>query len=90
MVSHSVFIEPKEFSVVRHTLTVTFTLTVDCAHVCPFRARPGGPAIEQIPKLPAVMWPLITLFIGGCESLRISVGWVRLSCKRKLPALRGS
>merc|ERR1719183_3385979 len=35
----------------------------------------GGPAIEQIPKLPAVMWPLITLFIGGCEALRISVGW---------------
>jgi len=35
----------------------------------------GGPAIEQIPKLPAVMWPLITIFIGGCESLRISAGW---------------
>merc|ERR1719199_902814 len=33
------------------------------------------PAIEQIPKLPAVMWPLITIFIGGCESLRISKGW---------------
>jgi len=35
----------------------------------------GGPAIEQIPKLPAIMWPLIAVFIGGCESLRISVGW---------------
>ena len=35
----------------------------------------GGPAIEQIPKLPPVMWPLIAIFIGGCESLRISSGW---------------
>jgi len=35
----------------------------------------GGPAIEQIPKLPPIMWPLITIFIGGCESLRISKGW---------------
>merc|ERR1719310_1971473 len=35
----------------------------------------GGPAIEQIPKLPAIMWPLIAIFIGGCESLRISSGW---------------
>merc|ERR1719426_321562 len=35
----------------------------------------GGPAIEQIPKLPPAMWPLITGFIGGCESLRISKGW---------------
>merc|ERR1719224_353267 len=35
----------------------------------------GGPAIEQIPKLPAIMWPLITFGIGLCEALRISVGW---------------
>jgi len=35
----------------------------------------GGPAIEQIPKLPAIMWPLITIGIGSCEALRISVGW---------------
>jgi hypothetical protein len=35
----------------------------------------GGPAIEQIPKLPPAMWPLITGFIGGCEALRISSGW---------------
>jgi len=35
----------------------------------------GGPAVDQIPKLPVVMWPLITIFIAGCESLRISKGW---------------
>jgi len=35
----------------------------------------GGAAIEQIPKLPPIMWPLITFGIGLCESLRISVGW---------------
>merc|ERR1719183_2549858 len=35
----------------------------------------GGPALEQIPKLPPAMWPLITIFIGACEALRISSGW---------------
>merc|ERR1719454_2165430 len=35
----------------------------------------GGPAIEQIPKLPAILWPLIAIGIGSCEALRISVGW---------------
>merc|ERR1711924_463894 len=39
----------------------------------------GGPAIEQIPKLPAIMWPLITIGIGSCEALRISVGWANPS-----------
>merc|ERR1712127_915439 len=32
-------------------------------------------AIDQFAKLPVIMWPLITIFIGGCESLRISKGW---------------
>jgi hypothetical protein len=41
----------------------------------PLFSADGGPAIEQIPKLPVVMWPLITIFIGGCESLRIQAGW---------------
>jgi len=35
----------------------------------------GGPAVDQIPKLPAIMWPLITFGIGLCEAYRISVGW---------------
>jgi hypothetical protein len=35
----------------------------------------GGPAIDQFAKLPVIMWPLITIGIGACEALRISVGW---------------
>ena len=35
----------------------------------------GGPAVDQIPKLPAIMWPLITFGIGLCETYRINVGW---------------
>jgi len=35
----------------------------------------GGPALEQIPKLPPFMWPIIAVGIGSCEALRISVGW---------------
>ena len=41
----------------------------------PLFSGDGGPAIEQIPKLPAIMWPLITFGIGLCESYRINVGW---------------
>merc|ERR1719453_2116439 len=41
----------------------------------PLFSGDGGPAIEQIPKLPVIMWALITIGIGACESLRISVGW---------------
>merc|ERR1719486_460419 len=41
----------------------------------PLFSGDGGPAIEQIPKLPVIMWPLITIGIGACEALRISVGW---------------
>merc|ERR1719164_343651 len=41
----------------------------------PLFSADGGPAIEQIPKLPAIMWPLITFGIGLCESYRINVGW---------------
>merc|ERR1719454_671777 len=35
----------------------------------------GGPAIDQFAKLPVIMWPIITIGIGACEALRISVGW---------------
>merc|ERR1719478_1175346 len=41
----------------------------------PLFSGDGGPAIDQIPKLPAIMWPLITFGIGLCEAYRISVGW---------------
>jgi len=41
----------------------------------PLFAADGGPAIEQIPKLPAFMWPIIAIGVGGCEVYRVSVGW---------------
>merc|ERR1719353_2636429 len=41
----------------------------------PLFSGDGGTAIEQFDKLPPIMWVLITLGIGACESLRISVGW---------------
>jgi len=41
----------------------------------PLFSGDGGTAIEQFDKLPPFMWVLITLGIGACESLRISVGW---------------
>merc|ERR1719407_422937 len=41
----------------------------------PLFSADGGPAIEQIPKLPPYMWPIIAIGIGGCEVYRVSVGW---------------
>jgi len=41
----------------------------------PLFSGDGGTAIEQFDKLPPVMWVLITIGIGSCEALRISVGW---------------
>merc|ERR1719502_1924482 len=41
----------------------------------PLFTADGGPAIEQIPKLPPAMWFLMTLGIGIAESLRIQKGW---------------
>ena len=35
----------------------------------------GGPAIEQIPKLPVPLWFGMTLAIGIAETLRIQKGW---------------
>mmetsp|Transcript_7705 Transcript_7705/g.21628 ORF Transcript_7705/g.21628 Transcript_7705/m.21628 type:complete len:156 (-) Transcript_7705:256-723(-) len=35
----------------------------------------GGPAIQQIPSLPPVMWFLMTLGITMAETLRIQKGW---------------
>jgi len=35
----------------------------------------GGPAIDQIPELPPVLWFALTLAIGAAESLRIQKGW---------------
>jgi len=41
----------------------------------PLFSGDGGPAIEQIPKLPVFMWFAITLGIACTESLRIQAGW---------------
>jgi hypothetical protein len=35
----------------------------------------GGPAIQQIPKLPPALWLFLSLGIGASESLRIQAGW---------------
>ena len=35
----------------------------------------GGPAIEQIPRLPVPVWFAMTLGIGIAESIRIQRGW---------------
>ena len=35
----------------------------------------GGPAIEQIPQLPAWLWFVGTLGVGICEANRIQIGW---------------
>merc|ERR1719450_1538876 len=41
----------------------------------PLFTADGGPAIEQIPKLPVPLWFAMTLGIGICETLRIQKGW---------------
>merc|ERR1740138_1072874 len=41
----------------------------------PLFTADGGPAIEQIPKLPPALWFGMTLGIAICESLRIQKGW---------------
>merc|ERR1719460_43757 len=41
----------------------------------PLFSADGGPAIEQIPKLPVPLWFGMTLAIGICESIRIQKGF---------------
>ena len=41
----------------------------------PLFSGDGGPAIEQIPQLPVVLWFGMTLGIGCAEAYRIQVGW---------------
>jgi len=41
----------------------------------PLFTADGGPAIEQIPKLPPWLWFGMTLGVGIAESLRIQKGW---------------
>ena len=41
----------------------------------PLFTADGGPAIEQIPKLPVPLWFGMAIGIGICETLRIQKGW---------------
>ncbi|KAL1508769.1 hypothetical protein AB1Y20_004864 [Prymnesium parvum] len=41
----------------------------------PLFSGDGGPAIDQIPKLPVFMWFAMTLGIGIAEGYRVSLGW---------------
>merc|ERR1711972_395734 len=41
----------------------------------PLFTADGGPAIEQIPKLPPALWFGMTLGIGICEAIRIQAGF---------------
>ena len=41
----------------------------------PLFTADGGPAIEQIPKLPVPLWFGMTLAIGIAETVRIQAGW---------------
>merc|ERR1719502_2433680 len=41
----------------------------------PLFTADGGPAIEQIPKLPPALWFFMATGIGICEALRIQKGW---------------
>ena len=41
----------------------------------PLFTADGGPAIEQIPKLPPALWVFMTLGIGIAEATRIQKGW---------------
>ena len=63
-------------------------LTMYAQHYCPhpfifYRFHPlfsgdGGPAIDQIPQLPPVMWVAMIASIGGAEQFRIEKGWAPL------------
>ena len=41
----------------------------------PLFSADGGPAIQQIPALPAPLWFAMTLGIGIVEGYRVNVGW---------------
>ena len=41
----------------------------------PLFSADGGPAIEQIPALPPVLWFAMTLGVGIAEAYRIQIGW---------------
>merc|ERR1719152_291459 len=50
----------------------------------PLFTADGGPAIEQIPKLPPWLWLVMTAGIGAAEAYRINVGWDEPDAAEKL------
>merc|ERR1719393_606740 len=49
----------------------------------PLFSGDGGPAIEQIPALPAWVWGVMLIGITGCEIQRIAVGFAPLDKETK-------
>jgi hypothetical protein len=44
----------------------------------PLFSGDGGPAIDQIPQLPPILWVVLISCIGGAEQFRIEKGWAPL------------
>merc|ERR1712222_77630 len=44
----------------------------------PLFSGDGGPAIDQIPKLPIWLWGVMLAGIGSAEQTRIAKGWAKL------------
>ena len=44
----------------------------------PLFSGDGGPAIDQIPQLPPIMWVAMISSTGGAEQFRIAKGWAPL------------
>merc|ERR1712100_518926 len=49
----------------------------------PLFSADGGPAIDQIPALPAWVWGVMLIGITGCEIQRIAVGFAPLDKETK-------
>merc|ERR1740127_329985 len=49
----------------------------------PLFSGDGGPAIDQIPALPAWVWGVMLIGITGCEIQRIAVGFAPLDKETK-------
>ena len=48
----------------------------------PLFSGDGGPAIDQIPQLPAWLWVVMTAGIGAAEYYRIQTGWAPLDAEK--------
>ena len=48
----------------------------------PLFSADGGPAIDQIPALPPILWVGMIAAIGGAEKFRIDKGWAPLDAEK--------